>query len=342
MARRRYITTSMAHDQRLNEVALRHGDFPVLLYTWLIPHAEDDGTIKGTPGEIRVQVVPWRHDRTDADIEAALEALAEAGLLEWDRQRHIVGFPPESFYRYQTYIRLEKRRSVPLARYEPTRRRGTRASGAADQRTSPEDAAQQRTAPRNTEHQRTTAKNAVSPSPSPTPSPPVLPPEETIVSSSGRTSARLQRAPVPSAGDQAEREPDPSRRTRQPSVEYPPEFEAAYQAYPRHIAKRRALHAWHARLKERLDDGTRITAELLHQAAEHYAAHCAAERTPKRYQMYPSTFWGPDHRFADFLQRARDSPQAQVDGPLRRRPVFLKHPAAFPELEVVGDAERAG
>ena len=45
MSRRRYISTSMSIDKRLNKLAVEAGDFAALLYTWMIPHAADDTTI---------------------------------------------------------------------------------------------------------------------------------------------------------------------------------------------------------------------------------------------------------------------------------------------------------
>lgn len=158
MSRRRYITTDISHDERVNILAEEYGDFAALLYTWMIPHAEDDATIRATPYQLLLKVVPGRRSKTVEDVIAALEGMQKLGLIEWDRERNLIGFPTESFYRYQTYVRPEKRRTVPLAKYGLSAKRG------AKQRRSAKNAEVQRSAPE-------VAENAVSPSPSPTPTP---------------------------------------------------------------------------------------------------------------------------------------------------------------------------
>ena len=45
MSRRRYLSTEVSLDTRINRLALEAGDFAALLYTWMIPHAEDDASI---------------------------------------------------------------------------------------------------------------------------------------------------------------------------------------------------------------------------------------------------------------------------------------------------------
>lgn len=102
--------------------------------------------------------------------------------------------------------------------------------------------------------------------------------------------------------------PKRTRRRRAPFAGYPAEFEAAWDAYPRHEAKRDAFEQWQRRLTEHLDDGTPITAELLKQAAQNYAEACKLRGTEPRYIMLGKTFFGPHHRFADFIRPVRDSP----------------------------------
>ena len=38
MARRRYISTNISTDPKVNILAEKYGDFAALLYTWMIPH----------------------------------------------------------------------------------------------------------------------------------------------------------------------------------------------------------------------------------------------------------------------------------------------------------------
>jgi len=146
MARRRYLSTEISIDKAVNRLAREHGDFAALLYTWMIPHAEDDATLTGDPEELMLSVVPGRRDKDVADVEAALAAMHDLGLIIWHREAKIVEFPPASFYKYQTYIARDKRRTTPIS-------------------------TQQRETPTLTDEQRAPATNAASPSPSPSPSP---------------------------------------------------------------------------------------------------------------------------------------------------------------------------
>ena len=87
-------------------------------------------------------------------------------------------------------------------------------------------------------------------------------------------------------------------------VQYEPEFERAWAIYPRRVAKRQAYRAWKARLNDRLDDGRPITADMLLEATRAYAEECRRLRREPQYIMHGSTFWGPSHRFADYLRGA--------------------------------------
>lgn len=142
MARRRYVSTTISRDKQVNRLAMEHGDFAALLYTWMIPHADDDGCVNGDAEELLMEVVPGRRDKSAADITTALEAMESLRLIEWDRVGTRVVFPYESFYRHQSYIREDRRRTPPSsAAPEPA------AQTAADQRTSPQISADQRTSP---------------------------------------------------------------------------------------------------------------------------------------------------------------------------------------------------
>jgi hypothetical protein len=150
VARRRYISTLISRDRDVDRLAKEAGDFAVLLYTWMIPHTEDDCTLHGDPGEVMITVIPWRRDKTEQNVIDALEAMDRIGLIVWDRDNNTIYFPPESFYRYQTYIADGKRRSA-------------------------ESIPQRRRTPKNAEERRETAPNTASPSPSLSPSPTPIP-----------------------------------------------------------------------------------------------------------------------------------------------------------------------
>ena len=99
MARRRYLSTQISVDKSINQLAIQGGDFAVMLYTWMIPHAGDDGRLTADPDEILMTVIPGRRDKTPDDVQLALECMGSLGLIEWDGA--YIAFPAESFYRYQ-------------------------------------------------------------------------------------------------------------------------------------------------------------------------------------------------------------------------------------------------
>ncbi len=134
MARRRYISTVISVDRDVDRLAQEAGDFAALLYTWMIPHAEDDCSLTGDPDELLITVVPRRRDKTPEDVAKALDAMDRLGLITWDREGKRVYFPPETFYRYQTYIPEQKRRSADSM---PQRR--TTATNAEEQRETAEN-----------------------------------------------------------------------------------------------------------------------------------------------------------------------------------------------------------
>lgn len=135
MARRRYLTSDISTDKRVNDLARTAGDFAALLYTWMIPHAADDATLPGDPEELLMRVCPGRRDKEPDDVAAALAAMDALGLIAWDRAASIVRFP-DSFYRHQTYI-TEKRRGSA----QPSAPAEGCGETAANQRTSAQNAA---------------------------------------------------------------------------------------------------------------------------------------------------------------------------------------------------------
>lgn len=145
MARRRYLSTQISTDARVARIASEAGVFAALLYTWMIPHAGDDGLITGDPDELQLLVVPGLREYTAMDVRGAIEHMLSLGLLEQLDGR--LAFPEEPFYQHQSYIRAEKRRQSP--------------ENAANHRESPPNAAECRQSP----------GNAASPSLSLSPSP---------------------------------------------------------------------------------------------------------------------------------------------------------------------------
>lgn len=93
MSRRRYLSTEISLDTRVNRLAVRCGDFAALLYTWMIPHAADDGSLHDDPESLLLRVMPGRRDRTVEEVAAALQAMHDLGLVVWDAERREIRFP---------------------------------------------------------------------------------------------------------------------------------------------------------------------------------------------------------------------------------------------------------
>lgn len=107
MARRRYISTEISIDSKIAKLAGIGGVLPVLLYTWMIPHAEDNGTITADPFEISLMVLPGFRQLTDEDISKAIDAIIEAGLMI--KLNGKLQFPLDNFYKYQSNLPKDKR-----------------------------------------------------------------------------------------------------------------------------------------------------------------------------------------------------------------------------------------
>lgn len=137
MARRRYISTNIGKDKAINRLALEHGDFAVLLYTWLIPCAEDDCTLPSDPEEILYEVMPGRRDKTPEDVQQAIDAMVSLGLLEYSESGKLRE-KPDSFYKYQSYIKPSNRTAENAAKICKTPQS---AENAGEQRKTPENAA---------------------------------------------------------------------------------------------------------------------------------------------------------------------------------------------------------
>ena len=115
MGRRRYISSDISVDKDVKHLAMKAGDFAALLYTWMIPHADDYGILNGDPEELLDTVFPGRRDKTPEDVAEALDAMERLGLIE--RAGGKLAFPVDAFYRYQAYVSESRRRDCPLAEW---------------------------------------------------------------------------------------------------------------------------------------------------------------------------------------------------------------------------------
>lgn len=209
MARRRYVSTVISQDTRVNKLAVQYGDFAALLYTWMIPHAADDATLPGDPEELLYQILPGRRDKSPEDVQAALDGMAALDLIIGTGDGRIM-FPPIAFYKYQTYIKDRNKR------------------GNDDARETPQPAAPSQPARTDSAEQRTSAQNAVSPS----------------LTFSPSFSPSLSDPP---SGDTPPIPPTPLRPVATPPdrpAKDPPGFAAFWEAWPKKEGKAKALAAW--------------------------------------------------------------------------------------------------
>ena len=115
MARRRYISTDISTDEKVNSVS----NFAKLLYTWSIPHFADNCRI--TPhnaAELKWTILPALKEGPK-EVEKAMQELFGAGLWGRDEEGHIF-VPAESFYKYQTYINAANHRKTPQITASPS------------------------------------------------------------------------------------------------------------------------------------------------------------------------------------------------------------------------------
>ena len=76
MANRRMISKSISISKKVNSIS----DFGALLFTWMIPHADDYGVLDGDEGTIKALVVP-RRKQTEKQVAQALSEMQKVGLI---------------------------------------------------------------------------------------------------------------------------------------------------------------------------------------------------------------------------------------------------------------------
>ncbi|WP_341348619.1 DnaD domain protein [Paenibacillus sp. FSL H3-0469] len=79
MAEKRMLSKVISISEKVNELP---DIFDMLLYTWMIPHADDFGRLAGSPGKIKALVVPML-EKSIKDIRESLHVLDHQGLILW-------------------------------------------------------------------------------------------------------------------------------------------------------------------------------------------------------------------------------------------------------------------
>lgn len=76
MANRRMIAKSISISEQVNDL----NDFTALLFSWMIPHADDWGVLPGSAKKIKALVIPLRQ-QTPEEVENALTEMERVGLI---------------------------------------------------------------------------------------------------------------------------------------------------------------------------------------------------------------------------------------------------------------------
>lgn len=105
ISRRRYISSEISTDKIMRKLS----DSEALFYTWMIPHVNDDATITSDPDELAAIVVPNRKNWSTEKVASTLGVLERFELLTC--QNGTLFVPPGAFYRYQTNVPTDKRRT---------------------------------------------------------------------------------------------------------------------------------------------------------------------------------------------------------------------------------------
>ncbi|WP_438497122.1 DnaD domain protein [Paenibacillus sp. IHBB 3054] len=79
MAEKRMISKVISISEKVNDLP---DYFDMLLFTWMIPHADDFGRLAGAPIKVKALIVPLL-DKSKAEIGDSLQRLSDQGLIRW-------------------------------------------------------------------------------------------------------------------------------------------------------------------------------------------------------------------------------------------------------------------
>jgi hypothetical protein len=119
MARGRFLSRSVSLSEQIDDLIDREGFEAGLLITWMIPHLDVDGRMRGGPKAVKATVCPLRDDVTREKVASILEAADDIGLLRWyevDGER-FVWFP--KFDEHQQGLRRDREASSNLPEWLP-------------------------------------------------------------------------------------------------------------------------------------------------------------------------------------------------------------------------------
>lgn len=110
MARKAFVSSDMAHDEGLFDLAQDHPQ-AVLLWPWIITYLDDWGRANASVKRIKSVLFPSLPTVTVETIQDAIAAYASVGLLEWytDGSHEYIAVQIDKWYYWQTHIRSDKR-----------------------------------------------------------------------------------------------------------------------------------------------------------------------------------------------------------------------------------------
>lgn len=109
MARKRFITSDISVDDKIASIAAEN-PIVALMWPWFITGFDDWGRMEAVPVKIKLSIFP-AFPYTPEDIEEAINLYDKHGIVhkyEVDGKPY-VAIEPEKYYKYQTYIRGNKR-----------------------------------------------------------------------------------------------------------------------------------------------------------------------------------------------------------------------------------------
>lgn len=78
MASGRILKTQISFSEQVNDLSI----YSALLFTWMIPHADDFGRMHGNARKVKALVVPMRDDFTSIKVEECLVEISKAQLID--------------------------------------------------------------------------------------------------------------------------------------------------------------------------------------------------------------------------------------------------------------------
>ena len=109
MASGRILKTQISISEQVNELSIK----ATLLFTWMIPHADDFGRLIGNPKRLKALIFPMREDFTFHEVETCLFEIQEKNLITlyfFENEKYI---QINSFERHQNGLHKRTKSRFP-------------------------------------------------------------------------------------------------------------------------------------------------------------------------------------------------------------------------------------